>query len=767
VSETVGEVVIRIRTDESGVDVAGSGKRAGEGYSRGFLGSIKGIALGIGAVLATRKVLDFAKDSLAEARESQKVGAATAQIIKSTGSAAGLTAKQVGDLSSALSLKTGIDDELIQSGQNLILTFKNVKNAGDGADAIFDRTTKAALDLSAAGFGSVQSASVQLGKALNDPIKGMSALARSGVTFTQAQQDQIKALVASGDLLGAQKVILGEVEGQVGGVAEATATAGEKATTAWNNVKEAVGTALLPILDRLLNFFTSKIAPALLDVVNGTSGVNTAFRTVAKIVRPVLAVIGAGLHDLSNGVKVFRGVLSGQGGAIDTNGPFVKLGLQLGSLVKGVLPEVVAFVKDRVVPIIQGLAAQFTKLAKGALPEVMQFVRGQLLPVLRDLFGQLLTAAQTILPVMQKTFTTKVLPAIKSLAEYVAKNVLPIFGQLARIVVNDLVPLFVELYTIIYGTLYPAVIAIAVAVITRLKPVFDQLVTTFRTSLLPTLQKLIEQVRTQLLPVLVPLVKHVLVVVGAVLKLAASILAVLLPPIIKLIGWLLAHLIPVIVSVVVFLVKLIDGIIKVGIAIAHGITDVAHFVKAYIDFEAKVVKAVLGIPGKIIGVVKDMAKAGRKLIGGLLDGILSAAKGVGGVVASIATSIKDAVVGVINDMINLLNNAIPNKIPIPGAPDVNLPDNPIPHLATGTDSWRGGTALVGEQGPELVRLPRGAQVLPADRTAAALAGAGGPLVHIDTVMPHNYGEFQRQLFDASRVAALSSRRPLSARPVGR
>ena len=91
-----------------------------------------------------------------------------------------------------------------------------------------------------------------LGKALNDPIKGITALSRAGVTFTQGQKDQIKTLVESGNLLGAQKIIMGELEAQVGGTAEATATAGDKMAATWANFQENLGTAVLPILDGLL-----------------------------------------------------------------------------------------------------------------------------------------------------------------------------------------------------------------------------------------------------------------------------------------------------------------------------------------------------------------------------------------------------------------------------------------------------------------------------------------------------------------------------------
>ena len=206
------------------------------------------------------------KDVIGEAREAQKVGALTAQVIKSTGGAANVTAGQVGKLATAISNKTGIDDEAIQKGSNLLLTFKNVRNeAGKGAD-MFNQATKAAVDLSAAGFGSIDSASKMLGKALNDPVKGMTALGRAGVTFTAGQKKQIKALVKSGDLLGAQKIILGEVKSQVGGAAAASATAGEKMKTAWNNAKESFGTALLPAIDKLQVAITTKIIPAIVEV---------------------------------------------------------------------------------------------------------------------------------------------------------------------------------------------------------------------------------------------------------------------------------------------------------------------------------------------------------------------------------------------------------------------------------------------------------------------------------------------------------------------
>ena len=123
-SEVIGEGVVRIRTDETGVDVDGAGRTAGQGYVKGFGSSLKKLAGIIGVALAAGKTIDFLKGAVAEGREAQKIGAATTQIIKATGGAANITASQVGDLTSAISAKAGVDDEAIQSGANLLLTFK-------------------------------------------------------------------------------------------------------------------------------------------------------------------------------------------------------------------------------------------------------------------------------------------------------------------------------------------------------------------------------------------------------------------------------------------------------------------------------------------------------------------------------------------------------------------------------------------------------------------------------------------------------------------
>src|SRR5262245_34535924 len=149
--------------------------------------------------------------SFKQFENSEQVLKQTDAVLKSTGGAANVTAGEVNDLGDAISRKTGIDDEAIQSGENLILTFKNIANeAGKGND-IFDQTTQVVTDMSVAMGQDFKSSAIQVGKALNDPITGLTSLTRVGVQFTEEQKKQIAQFVKHNNILGAQKVILQEL----------------------------------------------------------------------------------------------------------------------------------------------------------------------------------------------------------------------------------------------------------------------------------------------------------------------------------------------------------------------------------------------------------------------------------------------------------------------------------------------------------------------------------------------------------------------------
>lgn len=182
------------------------------------------------------------RTAMDEAAEAAVVGRQTDAVIKSTGGSANVTKAHLEDLAGALSKVAAVDDEVIQSAGNVMLTFKAVRNeVGEGND-IFDRAIESALDMSAALGTDLQAASLQLGKALANPVQGLTALRRAGVDFTAQQQDQIRTMVAMGDTLGAQRVIMDEVESQFAGSSEAAATGFARLEVAWGNLMEKLGT---------------------------------------------------------------------------------------------------------------------------------------------------------------------------------------------------------------------------------------------------------------------------------------------------------------------------------------------------------------------------------------------------------------------------------------------------------------------------------------------------------------------------------------------
>ena len=237
----------------------GSAGVASDDMGRKFKNMGRNIGIGLGAAAAGVAV--FAKGAIDAASEAQSVQRKVAAVIKATGGASNVTAKHVNEFAESMAYKIGVDDEAIKTSAAMLLTFKKVRNETGKGNDIFDRAATSMMDLASV-FGSSDAAAKQLGKALSDPVKGVSALKKAGVDFTQQQKDQIKIMVESGDLLGAQKLILGEVESQVGGTAAASATAGDKIKVAFGEVQEQIGTYLLPVVKSLSDWVVLTFIPA-------------------------------------------------------------------------------------------------------------------------------------------------------------------------------------------------------------------------------------------------------------------------------------------------------------------------------------------------------------------------------------------------------------------------------------------------------------------------------------------------------------------------
>lgn len=237
-----------------------------------------------GFVGVTAAAIDF----IAEARESQAVTAATDQVLKTMGKSSGQTAKSIADLAGELQNNSLYTDEAIQSGENLLLTFGNI-----GKDT-FPKATRAMVDLSQAMGQDMKASAIQLGKALNDPVEGVSALSRVGVSFSESQKETIKRLAETGQTAKAQAIILEELNKQFGGQAQAARdAAGPLAdlNQIFGQMKEDIGNALIPIMDGLLTRLTPIFGSVASWVAANPELVATIVATTAAV-SALIAVIG-------------------------------------------------------------------------------------------------------------------------------------------------------------------------------------------------------------------------------------------------------------------------------------------------------------------------------------------------------------------------------------------------------------------------------------------------------------------------------------------
>jgi len=245
------------------------GRKFGSRFTSGFKSLMKGALVGTGAILAAglAGAVVALKNVFDAARDAGKVLRLTEAVIKSTGGVAHVTAKQVFELSQRLSEQSGIEDDVVQAGANMLLTFKNIRNVQGKNNDVFNQATTVLVDMTAAMRGgdvnaeNLRKQAIQLGKALNDPVKGMSALKRVGVTFSDAQVKTIKRLVDTGNVLAAQKIILRELTSEFGGAAKATADPLKRFSAAFHNIEEDVGLRLMPILSGLANWILTTGIP--------------------------------------------------------------------------------------------------------------------------------------------------------------------------------------------------------------------------------------------------------------------------------------------------------------------------------------------------------------------------------------------------------------------------------------------------------------------------------------------------------------------------
>jgi hypothetical protein len=211
--------------------------------------------------------------------------------LRANGGQAGITADEIQNLASSLQKVTTFGDEATISASALLLTFHNVRNEMGKGNDIFNRTIKASQDLASALGIDLQSATMQLAKALENPITGMGALGRSGTQFSEQQKEMIKTLVQSGDALKAQAMILDVVESQYKGTAE------EMRKTTSGTIKGAMD-ELGDTMEQFGQIISQSLIPfvnKLTDIIRQISALDEGTKKLILVIGGLVAVVGPAL----------------------------------------------------------------------------------------------------------------------------------------------------------------------------------------------------------------------------------------------------------------------------------------------------------------------------------------------------------------------------------------------------------------------------------------------------------------------------------------
>lgn len=425
-------------------------------------------ALGAGLAASVKVGVD-------EMLEAQRVTAQTNAVIKSTGGAANVSADQLAKLAGKLSEVSAVDDELIQSGANVLLTFTNVRNAAGKNNDIFNQATQLALDMSTALGTDLKGANIQLGKALNNPVKGITALSRVGVSFTKEQKNMIDEMMDAGNIMGAQKIILAELTKEFGGSA---AAAGGTASGAINKLKNnfaemsaTIVEAVVPSIAGMagkLNDLVQRIRAwaatragqeALASLRAGLQQAASAIGIVASAIgkligflyrwRDVLVPVAAGILAVVAALKVYRIAVAAAAVAQAlfnvalTANP---IGLIVLAVVALVAALVVAYKRsDKFRRIVDSIGAQFKKLWKAALPTLKGIWR-EAQPIIRVLkmIGSVYIKA---LIMYYKTWFTVVLTVYKRIWN-AAQPIVKILRVIATVYLRMVITYYRTLWTV-------------------------------------------------------------------------------------------------------------------------------------------------------------------------------------------------------------------------------------------------------------------------------------------------------------------------------
>lgn len=253
------------------VDKAIRGLKDVDKQTKAAESSFKVLGKTITAAFLAKEIVNFSKQSVLAWENQRQAVAVLNSTIAATGASAWTSSRQLQEMASSLQQITNYGDETIIQMQSVLLGFKNIK--GD----TFEGATKAILDMATVMKMDLSSAAQAVGKALDDPINGITSLQRQGFRFSESQKAVIQSLIDAGDAAAAQKIILDELNSTYGGAAEAAVKGTTQIKNAWGDLMEGVGGFLEGFFD---NEKGKKLAEGILWVADAFA---TFHDNVAKI----------------------------------------------------------------------------------------------------------------------------------------------------------------------------------------------------------------------------------------------------------------------------------------------------------------------------------------------------------------------------------------------------------------------------------------------------------------------------------------------------
>lgn len=753
----VGDIVAHLRASNDGLnrdlDKAEQSTKTWAGRVGGFLQNTLSVAFGNLLTPLFQNILTLGPSLFEGAMQAQEGVAQLDAVLKSTGGSAGVTKEQVLDLSNSIAGLSTYEDDAILEGENLLLTFTNI------GSKTFPMATQAMVDMAAAMKTDVKSGAIQLGKALNDPIKGVGALSEVGVTFTDEQKKMIETLVKTGDMAGAQTIILNELNREFGGSAQAQlSTTSGKWKLFTNNLKnagETIAGALLPIGSMLLDNVLTPMLPAIEGIAGGFSdfvgkllgskGIGSALVIVRDALTSVLGPEAGGaitsvLAKIVLGIQNARDVFVEVGGAVqeffasivtgedpvgDIANLFYSVAESLGLNGEGIFGAITALrpLVDGLMPVFNAFGRVIEQVFQGDIVGALQTFAESLYfsfdgeegagNIVTKVLGDIMYVAADFVNWLQ-TEGPNIASFVQSTVSYIATQVLPL---IVDFVTNTLLPTLNQMEQWFWDNL-PAIQATAQQVFQGIQSVITTVVTTIVPFVVSMFQQIVDWFKTNW-----PLIQQTFETVVNAIKTfwdanGATIMKTISDTI--TIAWETIKL------VVTTAIDLIGGVLRTAMQIING-----DWSGAWETIKTTVSDIWANVQAWWDGVGPIFEAAFKKSADALQTAWSSVWAAISGTASGVWTSITDSVKSGINSIIDELNKLIKSYNDV--AVQFKMPSMAlIPRLAKGTENWPGGPAIVGDEGPEALWLPKGTAVTPAAQTAT-MRNAGGMTISIGNI----------------------------------